>query len=120
MLKDGVILEDGGNRIVVNQYSFCELIKHLLTHYTGISYESASETVAQSHLAEPISSVMDAGLLGHEYPYYWAMLLYYGEMYWEKRVPAQPDDLTAYFELENSIMRRYHLNDPFEYVLTAK
>lgn len=116
MLKDGVVLENSGNRIVVNQYSFCELIKHLLTHYVGISYESASEMVSQSHLAKPISSVMDAGLLGHEYPYYWAMSLYYGNMYWEKGIPTQPSDMKAYLELENSIRKRYNLNKPFEYI----
>lgn len=120
MLKDGVVLEDSGDRIVVNQYSFCELIKHLLTHYVGISYENASRIVTQSHLSEPISSVMDAGLLGHEYPYYWAMSLYYGEMYWKKGISAQPDDLTAYFELENSIIKHYNLSKPFEYVLLSK
>ena len=114
MLKDGVVLEDDSDRIIVNQYSFCELIKRLLTHYVGISYEDASKMVAQFHLAEPISNVMDAGLLGHEYPYYWAMNLYYGEAYWEKGIPAQPDDLEAYFELENSIMKHYNLNEPFE------
>jgi len=32
MLKDGIVFKDGGDRIVVNQYSFCELIKHLLSH----------------------------------------------------------------------------------------
>lgn len=32
MLKDGIIFIDGDNKIVVNQYSFCELIKHLLSH----------------------------------------------------------------------------------------
>ena len=114
MLKDSVVLEDSGNRIIVNQYSFCELIKHLLTHYVKISYEKASEMVSKSHLAKPISSIMDAGLLSHEYPYYWAMTLYYGEMYWEKGIPAQPDDMTAYFKLENNILKRYNLNKPFE------
>ena len=114
MLKDSVVLEDRGNRIIVNQYSFCELIKHLLTHYVKISYEKASEMVSKSHLAKPISSIMDAGLLSHEYPYYWAMTLYYGEMYWEKGIPAQPDDMTAYFKLENNILKRYNLNKPFK------
>lgn len=114
MLKDGIVLEDNGDRIVVNQYSFCELLKHLLNYYVGISYEKASKIVSPSYFAEPISSIEDAGLLGHEYPYYWAMSLYYGHMYWEKGIPAQPDDLTAYFELENSIIRQYNLNEPFE------
>ena len=114
MLKDSVVLEDSGNRIIVNQYSFCELIRHLLTHYVKISYEKASEMVSKSHLAKPISSIMDAGLLSHEYPYYWAMTIYYGEMYWEKGIPAQPDDMTAYFKLENNILKRYNLNKPFK------
>lgn len=114
MLKDGVVLEDSGGRIVINQYSFCELIKHLLTHYVKISYENASEIVSQSHLVKPISSAMDARLLNHEYPYYWAMHLYYGELYWKKGIPAQPNDMTAYFELENSIMKHYNLSEPFE------
>lgn len=114
MLKDSVVLEDSGNRIIVNQYSFCELIRHLLTHYVKISYEKASEIVSKSHLAKPISSIMDAGLLSHEYPYYWAMTIYYGEMYWEKGIPAQPDDMTAYFKLENNILKRYNLNKPFK------
>jgi len=114
MLKDSVVLEDSGNRIIVNQYSFCELIKHLLTHYVKISYEKASEMVSKSHLAKPISSIMDARLLSHEYPYYWAMTLYYGEMYWKKGIPAQPDDMTAYFKLENNILKRYNLNKPFK------
>lgn len=30
MLKDGVVLEDDSDRIIVNQYSFCELIKRFL------------------------------------------------------------------------------------------
>ena len=114
MLKDSVVLEDSGNMIIVNQYSFCELIKHLLTHYVKISYEKASEMVSKSHLAKPISSIMDAGLLSHEYPYYWAMTLYYGDMYWEKGIPAQPDNMTAYFKLENNILKRYNLNKPFK------
>jgi hypothetical protein len=113
MLKDGIVFKDGGNRIVFNQYSFCELIKHLLSHYVGISYEIASETVSQSHLAKPVSNAIEAVLLSHEYPYYWAMKLYYGNMYWEKGIPAQPSDMKAYFEPENSIKDNYKLNDPF-------
>ena len=63
MLKDGIVLEDSDGRIVVNQYSFCELVKYILVHYAGITYAGASEIVDNSHLANPIKSVMDAGLL---------------------------------------------------------
>ncbi len=114
MLKDGIVLEDNNGKIVMNQYSFCELIKHLLVYYVGISYVKASEIVDSSHLAEPIESAMDAGLLSHEYAYYWAMSLYYGNRYWEKGISAQPEDLAAYFKLEDSFMKQFHLKEPFE------
>lgn len=111
MLKDGVILNDNNDIFVINQYSFCELIKHLLVYYVGISYTNASKIVDNSHLAKPISSIIEASLLGHEYAYYWAMSLYYGNMYWQKGIPAQPDDLAAYFELEDSIIKQYDLKE---------
>lgn len=114
MLKDGVILYDHDNKIVFNQYSFCELMKHLLSYYVHISYAEASEIVDHSSFAKPVSDIMDASLLAHEYTYYWSMILYYGNVYWEKGIPAEPDDLTAYFRLENSIMKQYNLNEPFE------
>ena len=114
MLKDGIVLYDGNNRIIFNQHSLCELVKHLLIHYAGISYEEAAKTVEESPLAEPISNAIEAVLFGHEYPYFWAMHIYYGNMYWEKGIPAQPDDLDAYFELENSIIRKYGLRYPIE------
>ena len=71
---------------MANPYSFCELMKYLLTYYVGISYENASEIASKSRLAEPVASVMEAGLYGHEYPYYWAMNLYYGTVYWKKEI----------------------------------
>ena len=74
--------------MVFNQESFCELIKHLLKCYVCISYAEASALVQQSHLAEPVATYMEAALLNHEYPYYWAMSLYYGDMYWLKGIPA--------------------------------
>ena len=115
MLKDGIVLEDNGDSVVFNQYSFCELIKHLLCYYVGVSYEESSEIVDHSHLVEPISNVIEAVLLAHEYPYYWAMSLYYGHMYWEKGIAAQPDDLDVYIELEDDIIKKYKLNEPFEF-----
>ena len=107
MLKDGVVLENDEGKVTVNQYSFCELIKHLLVHYAGVSYGS--------HLAEPIADAMSACLFSHEYPYFWAMSLYYGGMYWEKGIPAQPEDMDAYFRLEDEIIRRHNLKEPFEF-----
>ena len=41
MPKDGIVLKDEQCRMVFNQESFCELIKHLLKYYVGISYAEA-------------------------------------------------------------------------------
>lgn len=115
MPKDGFVLKDELSCMIFNQKSFCELIKHLLTSYVGISYAEASELVEQSHLSEPVATYMEAALLNHEYPYYWAMSLYYGDMYWLKGIPAQADDLEAYFRLEDDIICKYNLKEPFVY-----
>lgn len=104
-------MNDNTDKFVINQYSFCELIKHLLVYYTDISYANASKIVDGSHLSKPISNITEASLLGHEYAYYWAMNLYYGHMYWQKGIPAQPNNLSAYFELEDSIIKQYNLKE---------
>lgn len=90
MLKDGVVLENDEGKVTVNQHSFCELIKHLLVHYAGLSYAETSKLVDGSHLAEPIADAMSACLFSHEYPYFWAMDLYYGAMYWERGIRRSP------------------------------
>lgn len=115
MLRDGVVLEDGEGKVTVNQYSFCELIKHLLVHYAGVVYAEASELVDGSYIADPITDATAACLISHEYPYFWAMNLYYGAMYWERGIPAQPEDMEAYFRFEDEIIRRYNLKEPFEF-----
>ena len=44
---------------------------------------------------------------------YWAMFFYYGNGYWQKGIPAQPEDMDAYEALENKIMEKYDLKEPF-------
>ena len=48
---------------------------------------------------------------------YWAMFSYYGNGYWwgDKGIPAQPEDMDAYFALEKQIMEKHHLKEPFEW-----
>ena len=41
-MRDHVLVSDGKNTVIVNQRSFCELIKWLLVEYLGVSYEAAS------------------------------------------------------------------------------
>ena len=113
MLRDGLVFKDEDGQIIFNQYSFCELVKHLLVELVGISYEEASQIVDRSPLAEPVADAMGVAMFSHDLPYYWAMFFYYGNGYWQKGIPAQPEDMDAYEALENKIMEKYDLKEPF-------
>lgn len=116
MVKDGQIFEDENGQTIFNQYSFCELVKHLLVEYVGISYEEASQTVERSTLVKSVTSALGVAVISHDINYYWAMLAYYGNGYWQgdSGIPAQPEDMDAYFALEQRILEEYHLKEPFE------
>ena len=113
MVRDGLVFNDEDGQVIFNQYSFCELVKHLLVELVGISYEEASQTVERAPLAEPVADAVGVAIFSHELPYYWAMLLYYGNGYWQKGIPAQPEDVDTYEALEKKIMEKYHLKEPF-------
>ena len=76
MVRDGLVFKDENGQVIFNQYSFCELVKHLLVELVGISYEEASQTVERSPLAAPVSNVMEVVVFSHDLPYYWAMFFY--------------------------------------------
>ena len=117
VLRDGLVFKDEDGQVIFNQYSFCELVKHLLVELVGISYEEASQIVERSPLAAPVDNVMGVAIFSHELTYYWAMFSYYGNGYWwgDKGIPAQPEDMDAYFALEKQIMEKHHLKEPFEW-----
>ena len=110
---DGLVFKDEDGQVIFNQHSFCELVKHLLVELVGISYEEASQIVECSPLAEPVADAMGVAIFSHDLPYYWAMFFYYGNGYWQKGIPAQPEDMDAYEALENKIMEKYDLKEPF-------
>ena len=112
MVRDGLVFKDEGGQVIFNQYSFCELVKHLLVGLVGISYEEASQIVERSPLADSVSDVMGVAIFSHNLPYYWAMFFYYGNGYWLKGIPAQPEDMDAYEALEKKIMEKYNLKEP--------
>ena len=115
MVRDGIVFKESDVQVIFNQYSFCELVKPLLVELVGISYEEASQTVERSPLAEPVTDALGVAIFSHDLPYYWAMFFYYGNGYWlgDKGIPAQPEDMDAYETLENKIMEKYHLKEPF-------
>ena len=84
MVRDGLVFKDENGQVIFNQYSFCELVKHLLVELVGISYEEASQIVDRSPLAEPVADAMGVAMFSHDLPYYWAMFFYYGNGYWQK------------------------------------
>ena len=116
MVKDGLVFKDEDGQVIFNQYSFCELVKHLLVELVGISYAEASQTVERSPLAAPVADALGVAVFSHELPYYWAMFFYYGNGYCQKDIPAQPEDMDAYEALENKIMEKYHLKEPFIWI----
>ena len=117
MVRDGLVFKDEDGQVIFNQYSFCELVKHLLVELVGISYEEASQTVERSPLAEPVTDALGVAIFSHDLPYYWAMFFYSGNGYWlgDKGIPAQPEDMAAYDSLAKKIMEKYDLQEPFEW-----
>ena len=80
MVRDGIVLKDMDTQVTFNQYSFCELVKHLMVELAGISYEEASKRVELSSLTALVTNVMEAAAFSHELPYYWAMFC----LLWER------------------------------------
>lgn len=66
MLRDGLVFKDEDGQVIFNQYSFCELVKHLLVELVGISYEEASQIVERSPLAAPVANVMGVAIFSHD------------------------------------------------------
>ena len=70
VLRDGLVFKDEDGQVIFNQYSFCELVKHLLVELVGISYKEASQIVERSPLAAPVANIMGVAIFSHDLPYY--------------------------------------------------
>ena len=99
MVRDGLVFKDEDGQVIFNQYSFCELVKHLLVELVGISYEEALSDSGTAHRWQsqwPMPwewrySAMTCLITG-------LCFFYYGNGYWlgDKGIPAQPEDMDAY------------------------
>ena len=69
MVRDGLVFKDEDGQVIFNQYSFCELVKHLLVELVGISYAEASQTVERSPLAAPVADALGVAVFSHDLPY---------------------------------------------------
>ena len=116
-MRDNIVLSDGTETIVVNQLSYCELIKWLIVKYTGVSYQEADSCVEQ-HIPffEGIDNFLSASLESHSWPYYYtAMDLFFGGHTHAKPVlppPDTPERLGLYEKIEENILREHNLKEP--------
>lgn len=105
MLKDGLHFYDEDNqKLVFNHYSFCELVKWIIVQYGNKSYDEADRIVMESGLAKPVRDFLDAALIGHETPYYWAMNVLYGNCYWLKGIKVEISFTEEYNLWEENII----------------
>ena len=108
--------EDKTEVVIFNHYSFCELIKHIASEYSNISYQTAHEKLHQSFLIQKPSSKDDIEFWGHELEFHWAMLLIHGDMYWHKGIASDFNEFrTEYLAWESRIKSQYNLKESFEY-----
>ena len=123
-MRDHILVSDGKNTVIVNQRSFCELIKWLLVEYLGVSYEAASLRVEEkADFFASLDNVMSAALESHNWPYYYTAL----DLYLGGHGPAQaeagilpspntPEGLDLYVDIERTILIAHHLKEPIEWI----
>ena len=115
-LEDGLWFEDGESSVLFNHFSFCELIKHTMVKYGGVTYDVASERVNSSHLVSTPRRLKDVAFLTQELDYHWAMLLVHGDLYWTKGIPSSFNGFEeAYFAWRSEVLQAYHLKEPYRY-----
>ncbi len=116
-MRDGIVLSDGKDTLIVNQLSYYESIKWLIVKYTGVSYQEANACVEQRiSFFEGIDNLLSASLESHSWPYYYtAMDMFFGSHIQAKPVlppPDTPEGLALYEKNEADILREHGLNDP--------
>ncbi len=115
-LYDGLKFEDDVEGIIFNHYSFCEIIKHIASKYSNVSYQIAHKKLHQSFLVQKPTSKDEIALLGHELEYHWAMLIVHGDMYWTKGIASDFNEFREeYLTWESNIKSVYNLKDAFDY-----
>jgi hypothetical protein len=88
----------------------------LLMYYAGLSWEEATEKLAQNSLfANPPKDLENLFCITHELTYHNAMEIAKGNIYWQDGTPSDTND----FEEEHDIWyeqtkEKYHLNEEYE------
>lgn len=120
-MKDGIVVTDGDEMMIVNQYSYCELVKWLIVEYVGVSYAQASVRVNEyiDYFAS-IQTISEVDFETHDWPYYYlAMTFYYGDYRKAKPIkpePNTPEGLALYEKIEADILDKHDIKEPFIWI----
>jgi hypothetical protein len=115
-MVDGLRFEDDDGEVVIfNFKTWVNVIKAIIVKYTNKSEEEAERLVMSSSLVnKPISNYIGVTLRSHETEYHWAMLIAYGERYWDKGISSDEPD--GYSEWEYKYRELHQLaKESFEF-----
>ena len=116
MNQDVIIVEDEKEKVVFYFSVFCELLKECIAKYGNMPFDKAEQLVDNAAFLQPeISSVVDIVFFSHESAFHWAMIILYGDNYWQTHLEYAiiPDDYDAF---ETEIFARYHLEDCYDFI----
>lgn len=115
-ITDGLRIEDDETGVLFNQYSFCELVKHIMVNYGKIDYNLATEKLNNSYLIKVPRTISDVEYITHELEFHWAMLLVHGDMYWTKGIPCNFNNfIEEYFTWATEVKQKYNLKESYQY-----
>ncbi|MGT5000412.1 hypothetical protein ACRWF7_17995, partial [Escherichia coli] len=91
-------------------------LKAIMMKYAGKNEQESDKLFFSSVLFNnlKIESYNDVTFYSHEVEYHWAMLIAYGELYWEKGISSQEPE--GYFEWEAQYRKNHNLaEESFEF-----
>jgi hypothetical protein len=110
-MKDNIVILDSvtKEKVIFNELTFKTLIKGILEKYANKSESEAKQLISEfKYFSKPIQSINDALFFSHESEYHWAMVIAYGEQYWQKGIDSEAPD--EYDEWEKKYIKAYNLS----------
>jgi len=114
MIKDGLIFKDEatGKDVVFNYYTFYKMVIASIEKYTKKSAAEAKEIVDASFIVKnPPKTLLDVAHMTHEYEYHLAMILVYGEEYWNKYPDIKSTPPDEYFDWYEEYVEKNNLQE---------
>lgn len=118
-IVDHILFVDDENnpedRVIFNFHTWVEVIKAIMVKYAHKSEDEAEAIIMSSYeVNNATDDYRGICVLCHELEYHWAMLFVYGEQYWLRGIPVEPDD---YLEWEQQYRKEHNLaRQSFEFL----